>query len=151
MPVGVAVDSMGDVFIADSGNNRVLKVMAAGTQTTVGSGFYGPSGVAVDGSGNVFIADTLNNRIQKVVVSTAAESTVESGLNQPEGVAIDAFGNRFIADILNNRILKITAGNTSVIHSGFSGPWGVGVDFGRLNMYQGTTTPCSETLTLNYI
>ena len=58
-PTGVAVDGAGDVFIADSDNNRVVEVPAGGgAQTTVGSGLNYPSGVAVDGVGDVFIADT---------------------------------------------------------------------------------------------
>ena len=57
-PNGVAVDGAGDVFIADTGNNRVVEVRPDGTQTTVGSGLNQPNGVAVDGSGDVFIADT---------------------------------------------------------------------------------------------
>ena len=57
MPYGVAVDGSGDVFIADIDNNQVVEMKADGTQTTVGSGLFGPRGVAVDGSGDVFIAD----------------------------------------------------------------------------------------------
>ena len=60
-PFGVAVDGSGNVFVADTGNNAVKEIVAAGGYTTVnilGSGFSGPSGVAVDGSGNVFVAIT---------------------------------------------------------------------------------------------
>jgi uncharacterized protein (TIGR03437 family) len=82
---GVAVDSSGNVYIADSGNNRVRKVSSSGTITTIAgngiAGFSGdggqavnaqlniPTGLAVDATGNVFISDTNNNRIREVTAS----------------------------------------------------------------------------------
>ena len=82
IPRGVAVDGSGNVYIADSGNNRVRKVDTSGTITTfagTGAGGFGGDGgsatssmlsapydVAVDGSGNVYIADQDNNRVRKV-------------------------------------------------------------------------------------
>jgi len=81
-PLGVAVDAAGNLYIADSGNDRVRKVSTSGTITTVagigGCGFSGdggpatnaslsdPSGVAVDTAGNLYIADSANNRVRKV-------------------------------------------------------------------------------------
>jgi hypothetical protein len=96
-PSGVAVDLVGDLYIADTENNRVRKVVnptqinvdtistAAGTGV---SGFGGdggpatraelnrPSGIAVDGQGDIFIADTGNNRVREVVASTGVIKTV---------------------------------------------------------------------------
>src|ERR1700724_2497901 len=63
LPLGVAVDAAGDVFIVDSVNNRVLKISPSGALTTVGSGLQLPEGVAVDGAGDVFIADSGNGRV----------------------------------------------------------------------------------------
>lgn len=95
-PMGNAVDSQGNLFIADTGNNRVRKVDVGGTITTVAGtgqpGYSGdggnalianlnaPAGVAVDNKGNVFIADTKNGRIRKVdssgvITSVAGSST----------------------------------------------------------------------------
>jgi DNA-binding beta-propeller fold protein YncE len=71
-PLGVAVDASGNVFVADSDNDRIQVFNSSGTFLSrwgfSGSGngqFYSPSGVAVDASGNVFVADTDNSRIQK--------------------------------------------------------------------------------------
>ncbi len=80
-PIGVAVGSAGNVFVADQNNSTIRKVTAAGVVTTLaGNPMYGgsedgtngearfsnPAGVAVDHAGNVFVADTYNHTIRKV-------------------------------------------------------------------------------------
>ena len=90
---GVAVDGSGNVYVADSGNNRIQKFTSTGTYVTQwgssGSGngqFNYPFGVAVDGSGNVYVADSNNNRVEKFSVSTDKTITfTESGL--PSGTS----------------------------------------------------------------
>jgi hypothetical protein len=71
-PRGVGVDGSGNVFVGDTGNNRMEKFDNIGTFLTTWGNFGSgdgqlsfPEGVAMDGSGNVFVADTNNNRIQK--------------------------------------------------------------------------------------
>ena len=71
-PSGLAVDGNGNVFVADTLNNAVKEILAAGAYTTVntlGSGFFQPQGIAVDGSGNVFVADRVNNAVKEILAA----------------------------------------------------------------------------------
>jgi len=95
LPSGVAMDTSGNLFIADRNNNRIRKVSAGGIITTFAgdgpSGFSGdggpatsaslsePQSIAIDGSGNLFIADAANNRIRKVSTSGVITTVAGSG------------------------------------------------------------------------
>ncbi|HZZ17991.1 MAG TPA: protease pro-enzyme activation domain-containing protein [Opitutaceae bacterium] len=132
---GIAVDSSGNVYVADNGNNEVRKMTPAGVVTTLagsttggsagGSGsaasFEGPAGLGVDSSGNVYVADSENNLIRKVdptgFVTTIgglvgdADSvdgiTSNSRFDTPSDVAVDSSGIVFVADALNCTIRRI--------------------------------------------
>jgi streptogramin lyase len=105
----VAVDGAGDVFIADFGKHRVVKVTPGGTQTTVvsGSGSSLLYGVAVDAAGDIFIADVLNRLVVKVTPDGTQTTVVSGSSFQPYGVAVDAAGDVFITDIGNNRVVEV--------------------------------------------
>jgi NHL repeat len=139
-PGGTAVDSRGDVFIADAGDNVVREITRSGViRRIAGTGSArGPSlapratsasldypeGVATDSRGDVFIADTDNNRVVEVTPAGSIRPVAGTGkagysgdghpathasLNMPTGVAVDARGNVYIADASSNVIRRVDA------------------------------------------
>ena len=128
-PTALAMDGAGDLYIADTINQRVVKVPAGGgSQIAIGiEGF--PSGVAVDGAGNLFIAN-LNAGSVLEVFPGGTQATLPFGFNEPAGMAVDAAGDLFIAETANNRVLEIAPGGTPqpLQVTGLSGPSAVAVD-----------------------
>jgi uncharacterized protein (TIGR03437 family) len=147
-PFGVTVDSSGNLFVAESGTNRIRKIDTAGNITTaIGDGIQGyagdggapakvemslPTSVALDSSGNIYFADSLNNRIRKLAggtVSTFAGNGVfaysgdggaatSAQLNTPMGVAANSASptsalpdyRLYIADTANNVVRSVVHG-----------------------------------------
>jgi sugar lactone lactonase YvrE len=135
-PSGVAADNAGNLYVADTDNHTIRKIVAStGVVTTFagaagisgdadGTGsaarFNNPSGVAVDGTGNVFVADTLNHTLRRVtsvgVVTTLAGSPgvvgsvdgtgTDARFQGLQGLTIDGGGNLYIADTNNHTVRK---------------------------------------------
>ena len=150
-PSALAVDRTGNVFVADSGNNRIRKIDADRRVTTVaGSGgagfkdgasreaeFDAPVGVAVDNKGQVLVADTYNDRIRIILPDGEVKTLAGSGVrghrdgpaevaefDTPCGVVADDDGNVFVADTANNAIRMIsTTGDVSTIAGGYRGSY----------------------------
>lgn len=138
-PSGIAVDSAGNVFIADTTNNTLRRIGANSTTVTTLAGLSGvsgssdgegaaalfnrPTGLAIDASGNIHVADSGNSAIRKVtpagVVSTFAGLPSIAGmqdgtgfgayLNQPQALAFDSAGNLWVADTGNSALRHISS------------------------------------------
>ena len=143
-PAGIALDSAGNAYVADTDNDTIRKlVLASGAVTTLagragvvgtndGTGtaarFNGPSGLAVDAAGNLYVADTLNHTIREItpagVVTTIAGTAGMSGsvdatgsaarFHGPQGLALDSSGDLFVADTNNNAIRKLAVASRAV-------------------------------------
>ncbi|MEW6735800.1 MAG: IPT/TIG domain-containing protein [Acidobacteriota bacterium] len=146
-PGSIAIDSVGNLFIADNDNNRIRRIDAAtgiintiagdGTAALSGDGgqarqarLVDPEGIALDSINNIFIADTFNNRIRRIDASTGVITTVagdgvagfrgdqrpanEASFNLAADIAVDRDGNLFIADIFNNRVRRREASSSTI-------------------------------------
>jgi cysteine-rich repeat protein len=167
LPQDVAVDATGNLFIADTWNERIRKVDLDGIITTVAGGgmpedelgdgglatdaqLNRPSGVAVDSTGNIIIADRDNHRVRRVaadsgIITTIAGTgvlgfagdggnSVDAQLAVPRGVVVDADGSILIADATNNRIRRIDASSGVITTiAGHVDPPGMGI-FERARM-----------------
>ena len=116
-PAGLAFDADNNVYVVDSGNNRIQKFTKDGQFLakwgTTGSGdgeFNMPWGIDLDSAGNVYIADWRNDRIQKFspmasfLMKCGTSGSGEGELNRPSGVAVDNDGVIYVADWLNDRL-----------------------------------------------
>ena len=121
-PTSVAIDSKGNVYVADEWLNRISMFDADGewlgkwgTKGTGDGELDGPSGMAFDADDNLYIVDSKNNRVQKFtgdgqfVAKFGSTGSGDGELNLPWGISIDKDGNVFIADWGNDRIQKFTA------------------------------------------
>lgn len=145
LPRGLASDGAGNLFVADTSNSTIRKIVlsTASVTTLAGSpGNYGtadgtgaaarfhfPTDLAVDGAGNLFVADTNNHTVRKLVIATGEVTTLAGSagtagsldgvgsaaqFNAPYGVASDGVGNILVADTSNNTIRKIVVATGEV-------------------------------------
>lgn len=117
-PQGLAVDSSGNVIVADKGNNRLQVLSFDGTNfgfiRSITSGFNGPTGVAAYGSNRIIVADTGNSRVKvfdatgNLLAEYVAPNDGHTGtFNQPRGVIADRSGNIVVADTGNRRVATV--------------------------------------------
>jgi sugar lactone lactonase YvrE len=149
-PNGVAVDAMGNVYVANTGSHTIVEVTSDGVLTTLagapgergsadGSGsaarFYYPHALALDAAGNIYVADEGNDTIRKV--SPAGAVTTLAGLpgvagdsdgagramrfRSPSAIAVDEAGNVYVGDSGNYTLRKITSAGIGTTLAGRAG------------------------------
>jgi serine/threonine protein kinase, bacterial len=156
-PSGVAVDSKGNVFVAEYGNPRIRMITPDGVVSTfagsatkgradgigTAASFDAPHGIAVDANDNLYVSDWGNHLIRKITplreVSTLAGSGnrdfadgtgASASFDVPLGVAVDRQGNVYVADTYNHRIRKITAEGLTTTLAGSATPGSTNADQG---------------------
>jgi phospholipase C len=140
-PYGVALDPNGDIWVADTGHDRVAEytpfghlVMSFGLPARFGGGLDQPEGIATDAAGHVFVADTGHDRViefspvGRVLVTFGSPGSARGQLNAPVAVAVSLFGAVWIADQGNNRVEEFTAGGRYYTSIPVPSPAGVALD-----------------------
>jgi DNA-binding beta-propeller fold protein YncE len=146
-PSGVAVDSAGNVYVADNFNHVIKKLTRSSptyytVSTILDTGLYHPQDVAVDSAGNFYVADTDSHQIKKLTPSSGSSpsytvSTIlDTGLFYPTGIAVDSAGNVYVVDSHNHVIKKLTPSSGSspsytvstILATGLLYPYGIAVD-----------------------
>ena len=149
LPFGPALDSKGDIWVADSGNNRIEEyspegkyVFSFGTKGKKAGELNEPKALTIDAKGDVWVSESGNDRIQEFSsegksLATCGKSGSGAGaLSEPKGIAIDAKGDVWIADMANNRIEEFSSECKYVSAFGTAGtevgqikePTGVAID-----------------------
>ena len=177
-PRGLTIDSAGNLYVGDTGNQTIRKITPGGVVTTLaglagetgstdatGSAarFFNPHGVAVDSLGNVYVTDQTNHTIRRVtaagVVTTLAGTAAQEGstdatgaaarFSYPRSLAVDGAGIVYVADSNNHTIRKITPAGVVTTLAGLAGNDGFADGTGnaaRFNEPNGITATSGGTL-----
>jgi len=172
-PVGIAVDSGGNVYVSEILNQTIRKITPAGVVTTIAgaagvtgstdgpgavSRFSNPADLAIDSTGNLYVADNLNSTIRKIMlgssvrdisVSTFAGTAgvvgntdgtgAAASFNGPYGLSVDGAGNVYVADTFNHTIRKITSARVVSTFAGTAGIYGAADGTGRAAQFNTPT------------
>ncbi len=141
-PSAVAVDTLGNVYTADSSTGTVYESTTGSTTAAkaIASGFNAPSALAVDGTGNLYVGDSGNAQVVEVPYDSATSTygthvVLATGLKGVSGLALDALGELYVADSGNSRVLRFARSGgqpdgslITTFGTGFTTPVAVAID-----------------------
>ena len=137
-PNGIAVDSHGNIFVADTGNNRIEKFDSSGNYISqFNAQLNSPQGIAIDPSDNIYVANSNKSNVLKFDSSgTYIRNFTDKNLNVPAAVALDSSGNVYVVDTTSNAVFKFNSSGTLISKFGgagsgkgqFSGPSDIALD-----------------------
>jgi len=141
-PAGVSTDVLGNLYIADTGNNRIVFLPRNNNWDvygafTLGSGFSGPLATTVSSSGLIYVADSGNGKVYSIPYPGAAApiTVAATGFSSPSALAVDAAGDLFVVDKGNSQVVRIPNISGSLVtasvfgvSSGVAAPYGVALD-----------------------
>lgn len=135
-PQAVAVDGAGNAYVADTGNDRVVKLSPAGAVLAewggAGAGegrFRSPTGIAVDAAGRVYVVDGEDNRVEvfdangRYLLKWGARGAGLGQLSQPTAIALDCNGSVYVADTHNNRLQRFDMAAPAAVGCLTPGAW----------------------------
>lgn len=142
-PVGVTIDDQGNLYIADTYNDRIRKISTDGHVTTIAGGgnpgyadgpgdaarFDTPCGIVVAKDGSLIVADTGNRQLRKISPDRNVTTIPLTNFSRPAGLALTYDGFLYVTELDGSRVLQIAPDNAAyTIASGFNQPAGVAVN-----------------------
>jgi len=147
-PAGVSTDALGNLYIADTGNSRIVYLpynggWAISEAFTLGSGWSNPLAVTVATSGLIYVADSGNGKVYSIpyAANVLGRTVVATGFSDPSALATDAAGDLFVVDKGNTQVVRIPNISGSLVTAselkvsfGIADPYGLAID-GAGNLY----------------
>ncbi|MGA3370534.1 MAG: Ig-like domain repeat protein [Terracidiphilus sp.] len=141
-PAGLSTDALGDLYIADTGNNRIVFLPAfegwnAVNGITLGSGFTGPLATTVSASGTIYVADPGTGNIYSIANPNSGTgiAVVANGFSNPSALATDVAGDLFVVDQGNQKVVRIpylagalAESSALEVSVGIANPYGLAID-----------------------
>ncbi|MDD2515918.1 MAG: S-layer homology domain-containing protein, partial [Candidatus Gracilibacteria bacterium] len=127
-PHNMVIDSIGNLYTANTTNNNVTKITPTGISSILGTTGLNPRGIAIDSTGNIYTANQNSNDITKITPTGVSSILGKTG-NHPWGITVDSVGNIYTANSRSGNVTKITpTGESLVLGTTGIEPVGIAID-----------------------